>query len=113
MNSPAYKIKREPSLEQKRQTMNENFGNPKYIIESMAEFVRDGDVASITDLISAYISNSGKYKSQTEFAEAIGTSRQTLHRMFSHEAVSLNIFFGAIEQIYDDSGLGDDQDDEE
>ena len=63
-----------------------------------------GDVASITDLISSYMANSEKYKNQEQFAEAIGTTRQTLHRMLSHsDTVSIKVFFNAVEQIYRDA----------
>jgi hypothetical protein len=48
--------------------------------------------------------NRPKYNNQDEFAEAIGTTRQTLHRMLSHnEAVSMKVFFGAIERIHSDA----------
>lgn len=70
----------------------------------MAQYLKDGDVASITDLIASYISNSPKYKNQEQFATAIGTTRQTLHRMLSHsDTVSIKVFFRAIEQIHSDS----------
>ncbi len=80
-----------------------NFENPQFILDEIAQYVKDGDITSSTDLISAYISNSLKYNSQTEFAEAIGATRQTLHRMFAHDNVNLNVFFKAIEQIHDDA----------
>lgn len=99
----AKKIKKS-SLEVKRESLKERFGQPEYVLEQMAQYLKEGDVASITDLISAYVSNSPKYKSQQEFADAIETSRQTLHRMFSHnEEVSMNVFIGAIQQIYQDA----------
>ncbi len=103
--SHAFKIKHEkPSLEQKRKSLNEQFGDASTIINMMAEYLKDGDVVSITDLISAYLSNSAKYKNRDEFATAIGTTRQTLHRMLSHEeTVSLKVFFNAIEQIHADA----------
>ncbi len=82
--------------------IKENLGKPEFIIDLLANFLKEGDFSSSTDLITAYISNSPKYKNQDEFAQAIGTTRQTLHRMFAHENVSLNVFFSAIEQIYDD-----------
>lgn len=70
----------------------------------MAQYLKDGDVASITDLIASYISNSPKYKNQEQFSTAIGTTRQTLHRMLSHsDTVSIKVFFRAIEQIHSDS----------
>lgn len=69
----------------------------------MSDYLKEGDVASITDLISSYISNSLKYKNQDEFASAIGTTRQTLHRMLSHsDSVSIKVFFNAIERIHSD-----------
>lgn len=83
--------------------IREQFRNPQFIIEQISEFVKEGDIAASTDLISAYISNSPKYANQEAFAEAIGTTRQTLHRMFAHENVSLNVFFNAIEKIHEDA----------
>lgn len=104
MGSPALKVKNKSSLENKRMSLKEKFGNPHFVLEQMAQFVKDGDVASITDLIASYVANSKKYDSQEEFASAIGTTRQTLSRMFAHsEAVSLKVFFGAIEKIHEDS----------
>ena len=88
--------------QRKRMGVKERFSNPEFIIDQMGEFLKEGDFSSVTDLISAYISNSPKYSGQEEFAEAIGTTRQTLHRMFAHENVSLNVFFNAIDRIYDD-----------
>lgn len=104
MAGSAAKIKGSKSeIEMKRTGLKEKFGEPKFILEQMAQYLQDGDVASITDLISAYVSNSPKYQSQEEFAKAIGTTRQTLHRLFSHsEAVAVGVFFSAIEQIYSD-----------
>ncbi len=88
----------------KRMSLKARFANPEEILGMMADYMKEGDVASITDLISSYISNSPKYKSQEQFAEAIGTTRQTLHRMLSHsDTVSMKVFFGAIEQIHSDS----------
>jgi DNA-binding phage protein len=91
------------SAEKKRLSLKEKFGQPQFALEKIAEYMKDGDVASVTDLISSYISNSPKYKNQEQFAEAIGTTRQTLHRMLSHsDTVSLKVFFNAIEQIHAD-----------
>ncbi len=88
----------------RKKGLKAKFGDPKYILESMADFLLDGDVASITDLIAAYVSNSKKYKTQESFAETIGTTRQTLHRMLAHnENVGIQVFFSAIEQIHKDS----------
>lgn len=99
----ALKIKNKTQISSKRMALKERFGNPGEVLSMMAEYLKEGDVASITDLVSAYISNSPKYKNQEEFAKAIGTTRQTLHRMLSHsDAVSMKVFFGAIEQIYED-----------
>ena len=99
MSSAALKV------EKKRMGLKEKFANPEYILEQMAQYMKDGDVASITDLISAYVSNSHKYKNQDQFAEAIGTTRQTLHRMLSHsDSVSIKVFFNAIERIHEDVG---------
>ncbi len=103
--SQALKMKSgKPSLEQKRKSLNEQFGDANSVINMMADYMKDGDVASITDLVSAYLSHSPKYKNRDEFAAAIGTTRQTLHRMLSHEdTVSLKVFFSAIEQIHADA----------
>ncbi|MBT3984561.1 MAG: hypothetical protein HOE90_24605 [Bacteriovoracaceae bacterium] len=79
------------------------FADPKYILEALKNFMNDGEFHSMTDLISAYIKHSPKYLTQEEFAAAIGTNRQTLHRMMAHENVSLNLFFSALEQIHDDA----------
>ncbi len=89
---------------EKKQSLSEKFSDPKFIIEAMSDYLKEGDVGSITDLISAYIKNSKIYNSQEEFATKIGTTRQTLHRMLSHnDNVSLQVFFSAIEQIHSDS----------
>ena len=104
MRSAAVKAKEGHHISNKRMALKEQFGNPQEVLNMMADYMRDGDVASITDLISAYISNSHKYKNQDEFAKAIGTTRPTLHRMLAHnDAVSIKWFFGAIEQIYQDA----------
>lgn len=89
-------------MEEKRKRLKEKFADPNFVIDQIAQYVRDGDFASITDLISAYVANSAKYKNQDEFAESINTTRQTLHRMFAHENVSLNVFLKALERIHDD-----------
>ncbi len=89
-------------LKNAKKTFKEKFSDPNFIINEMAEFLKEGDFSSSTDLISAYIAHSPKYKNQDDFAKAIGTTRQTLHRMFAHENVSLNLFFKAIDKIYDD-----------
>jgi|GEM_PF-2268632 hypothetical protein len=103
MGSAALKAK-EKNHEGKRMALKERFGNPNEVLGMMADYMKDGDVSSITDLISSYISNSPKYNNQAEFAQAIGTTRQTLHRMLSHsDTVSMKVFFGAIEQIYTDA----------
>lgn len=102
-SNTALKIKN-PTAAEKRLSLKQKFGQPQYVLEQMAEYMKDGDVASVTDLIASYISNSAKYKSQDQFADAIGTTRQTLHRMLSHnDNVSIKIFFNAIEQIHQDS----------
>ncbi|MCB9060341.1 MAG: hypothetical protein H6622_02330 [Halobacteriovoraceae bacterium] len=90
------------NIKSRRASLKERFADPRFIIEQISELTKEGDIAASTDLISAYISNSPKYENQDEFAESIGTTRQTLYRMFAHENVSLNVFFGAIERIYDD-----------
>lgn len=99
----ALKMKNSKSLGEKRLALKERFGQPEFILDQMALFLKDGDVSSITDLIASYIANSKKYKSQEQFAEKIGTTRQTLHRLLSHsDAVSIKVFFTAIEQIHSD-----------
>lgn len=91
------------SAEAKRMSIKEKFRNPQFIIDEISNFVKEGDISASTDLISAYIANSSKYNSQEQFAEAIGTTRQTLHRMFAHENVNLNVFFKAVERIHQDA----------
>jgi DNA-binding phage protein len=97
------KEKQAPSkLEVRRMGIKEKFSNAQFIYNELMSLFSEGDLASTTDIISAYISNSHKYKNQDEFAEAIGTNRQTLHRMLSNGNVSMNLYFKAIERIYDD-----------
>ena len=105
MNQTALKLKNSKSnSETRRLGIKEKLGQPQFVLAEMANYMKDGDVASITDLISSYVTNSSKYKNQDQFAEAIGTTRQTLHRMLSHsDSVSLKVFFNAIEQIHQDS----------
>lgn len=105
MATTAIKLKEEKSsVEKRRSGLKERFGQPQFILEQMSAYMKDGDVASITDLIASYIANSPKYKNQDQFAEAIGTTRQTLHRMLSHsDTVSLKVFFNSIEQIHEDA----------
>lgn len=103
MQSTALKKNTTSSLTQKRMSLKEKFGQPDYILDQAAVYLKDGDFDSITDLISAYISNSSKYKNQDDFAEKIGTTRQTLHRMFAHDNVSLTVFFDALKQIHLDA----------
>lgn len=87
-----------------RKVLKERFADPSEILEMMSHYVKEGDFTSLTDLISAYINNSPNYENQTQFAEAIGTTRQTLHRLLSHnDNVSLHVFFSALEKIYEDS----------
>lgn len=87
------------SIRMKKMGIKERFGDPHFIIDQMIECLKEGDFSSSTDLISAYIANNPKYKNQADFAKALDTTRQTLHRMFAHENVSLNIFFKAVDQI--------------
>lgn len=104
MSSTALKSKESFEVSNRRMALKERFGNPNEVLDMMSGYIKDGDVASITDLISSYISNSAKYENQSEFAEAIGTTRQTLHRMLSHnDTVSMKVFFAAIEQIHSDA----------
>lgn len=70
----AAKIKNsKAAVNQKRVGLKEKFGQPEFILEQMAQYLKDGDVASITDLIASYVANSPKYNNQEEFATAIGT----------------------------------------
>lgn len=105
MAVPAKKVESEKSkYELKRLAAREQLAQPQIIVEEMVSFMRDGDVSSITDLIGAYVSLSPKYKSQEQFAEAIGTTRQTFHRMIAHsDTVSMRVFFRAVEQIHEDA----------
>ncbi len=104
MGSTALKSKENFKINSKRMALKERFGNPNEVLNMMSGYIKEGDVASLTDLISSYISNSSKYDNQEEFAEAIGTTRQTLHRMLSHnDAVSMKVFFSAIERIHSDA----------
>jgi hypothetical protein len=82
--------------------LQKELGNPKFIIEEISRFVKEGDIAASTDLICAYIAHSPNYTSLEEFAESIGTTRQTLYRLFAQENVSMLVFFKAIEKIYED-----------
>ena len=103
MKSTSLKSKEIIQISKTRLSFKERFANPHEVLNMMSDYIRDGDVANITDLISAYISNSPQYANQEQFAQAIGTTRQTLHRMLCNEAVSMKVFFAAIEQIYDDA----------
>ena len=104
MSSTALKSKENFKVNSKRMALKERFGNPNEVLSMMSGYIKEGDVASLTDLISSYISNSSKYENQGEFADAIGTTRQTLHRMLSHnDAVSMKVFFAAIERIHSDA----------
>ena len=104
MGTAALKSKGKFNINGKRLALKERFGNANEVLNMMADYIKEGDVASLTDLISSYISNSLKYDNQEEFATAIGTTRQTLHRMLSHnEAVSMKVFFAAIERIHSDA----------
>ncbi len=103
MNSAARDLNKSDSAISRRKSMLEKFGDPEYAYNSLIQNLRDGEFHSMTDTITSYIANNPKYKSQDDFAEAIGTSRQTLHRMFGHGNVSLNVFFDAMERIYDDA----------
>lgn len=102
MASTAIKQKTGDRFKSKKMGLKEKFGRADFILEQISKCVSDGDFTSMTDFISAYISNSPKYKSQDEFALAIGTTRQTLHRMFAHENVSLTVFFNSLERIRED-----------
>lgn len=97
------KVKQSPAkITAKRLAIKEKFSNPKFMYGELMKLFEEGDLASTTDLIAAYITHSHKYKNQDEFAEAIGTNRMTLYRMLSNENVSMNLYFKAIERIHDD-----------
>ncbi len=72
----------------------------------MAEYIKDGDIASITDVIAAYISNSAKYKNQDQFAEPSARLGKHFTECFHITIinVSIKVFFNAIEQIHQDLG---------
>jgi len=97
-------VNKEEHVDRKRMNALENFKNPKFIFEQILSAFQEGDFESSTDFIAAYVKNSPKYKTQDEFAERIGTTRQTLSRMFAHENVSMNIYFECLRQIKEDIG---------
>jgi len=75
------------------------FANPAFILDSIAQLIKEGDFSSATDFISVYIS---KTSSQEEFAKKIGTTRQTLHRFLCNENVTINILMSTLDQIHND-----------
>ena len=86
-----------------KKSLSEKYADPSYILNEMASYLKTGDVESITDLISLYIRNSGRYTQDT-FAKRIGCNRATLSSMLSHTGnVSMNVFTGAIDLIFEDS----------
>ncbi|MCK6595818.1 MAG: helix-turn-helix domain-containing protein [Bacteriovoracaceae bacterium] len=97
-------VNKEEHVDKKRMNALENFKNPQFIFDQIISAFQDGDFESSTDFIAAYVKNSPKYNTQDEFAEKIGTTRQTLSRMFAHENVSMNIYFECLRQIKEDIG---------
>lgn len=86
-----------------KQSLSEKYADPTYILNEMADYLKAGDVESITDLINLYIRNSSQY-TQEIFAEKIDVSRGTLSSMLSNTGnVSMNVFMSAIDLIYQDS----------
>jgi hypothetical protein len=77
--------------------MTNQLKNPKFILDTIATYIREGDISASTDLISAYITD------REDFAAAIGTTVESLHKMLAHDGESLNVFFKAIDKIYNDS----------
>lgn len=97
------KINKKKIARKRKPDVKSKLGQAKFVVKQMSQFMKDGDVTAITDLIASYIANSPKYKTQESFAEIIGTSGQVLHRMLSHDdAVPMKVFFNAIEQIHSD-----------
>ena len=80
-----------------------DYSDPKKMHKLICQFVKDGEISEVTGIISAYISDSPKYSGMEEFAQAIGTTRQTLYRMLANQNVSMNLFFKAVERIFDDA----------
>jgi hypothetical protein len=76
--------------------MTNQLKNPKFILDTIANYIQEGDISTSTDLISAYITD------REDFAVAIGTTVESLHRMLAHDGESLNVFFKAIEKIHQD-----------
>ncbi|MES2803281.1 MAG: hypothetical protein V4654_12370 [Bdellovibrionota bacterium] len=92
------------SFEEKYLKHKEKMGDPKYAYNSIVNYIKDGDISNVTDVIASYISNSPNYSSVDDFAKAIGTSRRTLFRMLSNsDGTSLKVFFSAMERVYGDS----------
>lgn len=87
----------------KRSTHERDYANPKKMYKVICEHVKNGDIAEVTGVISVYIQYSPIYSGMEEFAEAIGTTRQTLYRMLANQNVSMNLFFRAVERIFDDA----------
>jgi hypothetical protein len=76
--------------------MTNQLKNPKFILDTIANYLQEGDISASTDLISAYIAD------REQFAAAIGTTVESLHRMLAHDGESLNVFFKAIDKIYEE-----------
>lgn len=80
MSDTAFDFKNEKTNTEKRRSgLKEKLGQPQFVLDQVAEYIKEEDVASIADLIAFYISNSPKYKKQEQFVIAIGTARQTLN----------------------------------
>lgn len=93
------------ALKKRKPSLKDKYGDPIYVLELMDTFFKEGELESLTDVISSYVKNSSKYSSQEEFADIIGTSKATLTRMYAHGNVSLNVLFDAIYQIREDAKL--------
>lgn len=87
----------------KRSSHEKDYANPKKMYKLICDHVKSGDIAEVTGIISVYIQYSPLYSGMEEFAQAIGTTRQTLYRMLANQNVSMNLFFKAVERIFDDA----------
>lgn len=104
MGSAAVKSKNlSKQVQAKIDEAQKRFADPKYVLLALSELIKEGDLRSFIDFIPSYVSSSPKYKSQEEFAKAIGTTRQTFHRMVCNEDVSMQVLIAAVEQIYKDA----------
>ena len=77
--------------------------NPKHVLEQLSTCIKRGTIKDAMNHLESYITHSPKYTSKEKFANAIGSNRQTLYRMLSNENVSMNLFFDAVNQVFQDS----------